>query len=235
MRLARDGETPQVGTVLLAGTNHHIRLLKNGTLANNDIWVDLRELVFVPAGTNGYATDRWYTAGGLLEVGGYLGTQGHSVGEWMAQGGTLTFTGKEVVTEKSAQLNVSGGTADVQGGLIRQTWLKGPDSQLYELSKAPGDILYTGFYKGYEDTNQRWGRTDYYYNPLIASKSRYEAGYTVGRDAGKLVIGTSSAVSFAFKIRWKSLVCVTLLLPPAPALKCSVSCLTKVVRSDRKP
>uniref|UniRef100_UPI00261FAFF3 two-partner secretion domain-containing protein n=1 Tax=Pseudomonas sp. TaxID=306 RepID=UPI00261FAFF3 len=69
----------------------------NGKLINNDVWVDLRELVFVPAGTNGYATDRWYTAGGLLEVGGYLGTQGHGVGEWMAQGGTLTFTGKEVV------------------------------------------------------------------------------------------------------------------------------------------
>ena len=32
VRLARDGETPQAGTVLLAGTNHHIRLLKNGTL-----------------------------------------------------------------------------------------------------------------------------------------------------------------------------------------------------------
>ena len=33
VRLARDGEAPQSGTVLLAGTNHHIRLLKNGTLA----------------------------------------------------------------------------------------------------------------------------------------------------------------------------------------------------------
>jgi two-component system response regulator WspF len=33
VRLARDGEPPQVGTVLLAGTNHHIRLLRNGTLA----------------------------------------------------------------------------------------------------------------------------------------------------------------------------------------------------------
>nr|WP_314570928.1 chemotaxis response regulator protein-glutamate methylesterase [uncultured Pseudomonas sp.] len=32
VRLARDGEAPQAGTVLLAGTNHHIRLLKNGTL-----------------------------------------------------------------------------------------------------------------------------------------------------------------------------------------------------------
>jgi len=33
VRLAQEGEPPQSGTVLLAGTNHHIRLLRNGTLA----------------------------------------------------------------------------------------------------------------------------------------------------------------------------------------------------------
>ncbi len=33
VRLARDGEPPQPGTILLAGTNNHLRLLKNGTLA----------------------------------------------------------------------------------------------------------------------------------------------------------------------------------------------------------
>ncbi|WP_237886581.1 chemotaxis response regulator protein-glutamate methylesterase [Pseudomonas sp. PGPR40] len=33
VRLAQEGEPPRSGTVLLAGTNHHIRLLKNGTLA----------------------------------------------------------------------------------------------------------------------------------------------------------------------------------------------------------
>ena len=33
VRLARQGETPRSGTVLLAGTNHHLRLLKDGTLA----------------------------------------------------------------------------------------------------------------------------------------------------------------------------------------------------------
>ena len=165
-----------------------------GQLINNDVWVDLRDLVFVPAGTNGYATDRWYTAGGLLEVGGYLGTQGHSVGEWMAQGGTVTFTGKDVVTQQGAQINLSGGTVDVQAGYIQQTWLKGPDGRLYELSNAPGDILYSGLYKGYEATSARWGQTEYYSNPLIAKQRRYESSYTVGRDAGKLVIGTPRAV-----------------------------------------
>lgn len=33
VRLAREGEPPQSGHVVLAGTNHHIRLLKDGTLA----------------------------------------------------------------------------------------------------------------------------------------------------------------------------------------------------------
>lgn len=167
---------------------------ENGALNSNDIWVDVRELVFVPAGTNGYATDRWYTAGGLLEVGGYLGTQGHGVGEWMAQGGEVRFSGKDVISEKGSLINVSGGTLDVQGGEIRQSWLRGADGRLYEVSRAPGDILYNGLYKGYESHSERWGQTDYFYSPLIAPTRRQEAGYTVGRDAGQLVIATGNAV-----------------------------------------
>jgi len=167
---------------------------EKGALNSNDIWVDVRDLVYVPAGTNGYATDRWYTAGGLLEVGGYLGTQGHSVGEWMAQGGTVSFAGNDVVTEKGSLINLSGGTLDVQSGEIRQSWLRGADGKLYEVSRAPGDLLYTGLYKGYEDSSQRWGQTSYYYSPLIAPRSRFESGYTVGRDAGQLVIATANAV-----------------------------------------
>jgi filamentous hemagglutinin family protein len=167
---------------------------ESGALNSNDVWVDVRELIFVPAGTNGYATDRWYTAGGLLEVGGYLGTQGHSIGEWMAQGGTVSFTGNDVVTEKGSVINLSGGTLDVQSGFIRQSWLRGADGRLYEVSRAPGDILYTGLYKGYEDHSERWGQTSYFFNPLIAPRQRFESGYSVGRDAGQLVIATNNAV-----------------------------------------
>lgn len=167
---------------------------ESGALNSNDMWVDVRELIYVPAGTNGYATDRWYTAGGLLEVGGYLGTQGHSIGEWMAQGGTVSFSGNDVVTEKGSLINLSGGTLDVQSGDIRQSWLRGADGRLYEVSRAPGDILYTGLYKGFEDHSERWGQTEYFYNPLIAPRRRFESGYTVGRDAGQLVIATRNAV-----------------------------------------
>lgn len=166
---------------------------EEGDLNSERVWIDVRDLIFVPAGTNGYDTDRWYTAGGLLEVGGYLASRGHTVGEWMAQGGKVTFTGNDLVTQQGSQINLSGGTLDVQTGYINQTWLKGADGRLYELSSAPGDIYYTGVYKGFERHSERWGVTEYYWNPLVVAQRRLENGYTVGRDAGTLVVSTRQA------------------------------------------
>ena len=37
----------------------------------------------------------------------------------MAQGGIVSFTGNDVVTQAGSQINLSGGTLDVQGGYIR--------------------------------------------------------------------------------------------------------------------
>ena len=166
----------------------------NSRLSNRDVWVDVRELIRLPAGTGGYGSDRWYTAGGLLEVGGYLGTLPHGAGEWMSQGGTVSFTGRDVITKAGSQINVSGGTLDVQDGVIRQSWLRGADNRLYEVSRAPGDVLYTGLYQGYEARSERWDVTRHFYNALIAPRQRFEQGYTVGRDAGRLVVGTRNAL-----------------------------------------
>lgn len=166
------------------------------SLNNSDLWIDRRSLIYVAPGVGGYDSARWYTAGGLLEVGGYLGTSGHSYGEWAAQGGTVQFSGGEVVTQQGARINLSGGTLDVQSGTINLSWLRGADGRLYEVSKAPGDLLYTGVYKGFEEQHARWGEntTRYFYNPLIAPRQRLENGYTTGRDAGRLVISTGSAI-----------------------------------------
>ncbi|QYG05320.1 filamentous haemagglutinin family protein [Janthinobacterium sp. PAMC25594] len=165
-------------------------------LNNSDVWVDRRDLVLVPAGTNGYATDRWYTAGGLLEVSGYLNTSGHGIGEWAAQGGTVAFGGGEVVTQAGSRINIAGGSLDVQTGMVKQTWLKGADGAMVKLSTAPADNLYTGLYRGYESTHARWGAntTETYANALIGPRERLENGYTVGRDAGRLIVSTGAAV-----------------------------------------
>lgn len=164
-------------------------------LNNKDIWVDRRLLVFVPKGTQGYESDRWYTAGGLLEVSGYLNTAPHSIGEWLAQGGTITATGQDFVSEAGSRVNLSGGTLDVQSGKINLTWLRGEDGRLYEASRAPGDLLYQGVYQGWQALHPRWGEqaTRTFHNPLIGPRTRFEPGYTVGRDAGHLVIGTTQA------------------------------------------
>ncbi|MGO4328283.1 MULTISPECIES: filamentous haemagglutinin family protein [unclassified Cupriavidus] len=166
------------------------------TLNNTTMWVDRRYLVRVAAGTNGYTTDRWYTGGGLLEVGGYLSTSGHGIGEWAALGGTVLFDGGALVSQAGSSVNVSGGSLDLQTGTIRQSWLRGEDGRLYNLDKAPADVLYKGLYRGYESEHQRWGKTaaEQFNSPLIAPDRRLENGYTVGRDAGRVVVGTGAAV-----------------------------------------
>ena len=126
------------------------------------------------------------------EVSGYLGT-GPQRGGVDGPGRHRQFHRQRVVTQAGSQINLSGGTLDVQAGTIRQTWLKGADGRLYELSSAPGTSS-TPASTSYEDHSQRWGQTDYYYTPLIAPNERKEGGYTVGRDAGTLVIGTRNAV-----------------------------------------
>jgi filamentous hemagglutinin family protein len=165
-------------------------------LNSSNVWIDKNDLIFVPAGTGGDTSDRWYTAGGLLEVSGYLGLAGHSIGEWAAQGGSIAFTGGAVVTQSGSNINLSGGSLNVQTGFMQQTWLTGADGQLYNVDDAPGDIVYTGIYKGFEVAHARWGAdaAEFFYNPLIAPKERLENGYTTGRDAGQLIVATDSAV-----------------------------------------
>ncbi|MCP3018177.1 filamentous haemagglutinin family protein [Cupriavidus basilensis] len=168
----------------------------SGNLLNANVWIDRRRLVYVPAGVGGYATERWYTGGGLLEVGGYLGNQGHRIGEWAAQGGTVTLGGKEVVTQAGSSINLSGGSLDVQTGYLRQTWFKGVDGTLSNANNAQAGVLYTGVYTGFDDEHPRWGKTatQSYASPLIAPQQVLQNGYTVGRDAGRLQVSAPTAV-----------------------------------------
>ncbi|MGJ7543782.1 filamentous haemagglutinin family protein [Variovorax sp. LT1R16] len=166
----------------------------SGALFNSNVWVDRRDLILVPKGTGGYESDRWYAAGGLLEVSGYLSNQGHRLGEWAAQGGTVMLGGNEVMTQAGSQVNLSGGTLDVQTGYIHQTWLKGRDGRLYTAKHAPATMQFTGLYKGFEDNHERWNITETYYSPLIGPQKRLENGYTVGRDAGELRLSAPTVV-----------------------------------------
>ena len=163
-------------------------------LNNSEVWVDRRTLVKVAAGVNGYENERWYTAGA---AGG-----GRLSGDQRARRGRVAGAGRhgDVHGRRAGHAGglghqPVGGTLDVRDGYIRQSWLRGADGRLYELSRAPGDLLYTGLYKGFEQKHERWGEraTRTFYNPLIAPCQRYESGYTVGRDAGQLLVSTERA------------------------------------------
>ncbi len=166
----------------------------SGKLANSNIAVDRRDLILVPAGTGGYDADRWYLPGGLLEVGGYVSNQSHGIGEWAAQGGTITLGGNEVITQRGSQVNLAGGTLDVATGQVAQTWLRGTDGKIYNAKDAPAWMAFNGLYTGYHLDHSRWGVTENFYNPLVAPQSRLESGYTVGRDAGTLIVSAPTAI-----------------------------------------
>ncbi|GAA7764419.1 filamentous hemagglutinin family protein [Helicobacter pylori] len=165
-----------------------------GSLNSKDVWVDVRDLTLVPAGTGGYATDRYYTPGGLLEVSGYLGTTGHTIGEWAAVGGAVRLSGSEVIAQKGSSINLAGGVVATADGLIRTSYVRGTNGLLYDVNRAPGDLLYSGVYSGFEVDYARWGVTDRFYNVALAPVFRWQKGYVSGRDGGALLVDAPTAV-----------------------------------------
>ncbi|WP_163157855.1 filamentous hemagglutinin family protein [Bradyrhizobium uaiense] len=166
----------------------------SGALINSSLWIDARDLTLVPAGTGGYATDRYYTAGGLLEVSGYLNNTGHRIGEWTAVGGTITLSAPEVVAQRGAIFNISGGAVQYQGGYVRQTLLLGSDGRIYSADNAPANLTYVAVANGFTVNHAHWNVVEVYLSPFGKGSSRWENGYTVGRDAGSLVLATPTSV-----------------------------------------
>lgn len=170
---------------------------RDGTyLKNANVWIDARDLVFVPKETGGYASDRYYTPGGLLEVSGYLNNTAHKIGEWTALGGTITLAAPEVVAQRGSVFNISGGSVRYDGGDIITTNFLGADGRVYNINNARADMLYYGLGEGFIRKHERWGVTEVWMSPFGRGRERvrWEDGYTVGRDAGKLVLSTPTPI-----------------------------------------
>ncbi|MBR1323135.1 filamentous hemagglutinin family protein [Bradyrhizobium sp. U87765 SZCCT0109] len=167
----------------------------SGALINQNLWIDARGLVLVPAGTGGYTSDRYYTGGGLLEVSGYLANTAHRIGEWAAIGGSITLAAPEVVARQGSVFNLSGGSLAYQGGFINQSYVLGSDSRVYNINSAPGGLTYTAAVTGFVVRHNQGGKpapalTEIYASPLGVGGSIWQDGYTIGRDAGRLVLST---------------------------------------------
>ncbi|MDI4233284.1 filamentous hemagglutinin family protein [Bradyrhizobium sp. Arg237L] len=168
----------------------------SGALINQDVWIDARDLILVPAGTGGYATDRYYTAGGLLEVSGYLNTTAHKIGEWTAIGGSITLAAPEVVAQKGSTFNISGGSVQYEAGYVRETMLLGSDGRLHGVNDARADMTFYGVGEGFIRKHERWNVTEVWTSPFGRGREsvRWEEGYAIGRDAGQLILSTPTSV-----------------------------------------
>src|SRR6202012_3560483 len=82
-----------------------------GTLFNDTVYIDDRNLIYVPKGTGDDNEARYYTPGGLLEVSGWLANVPQTIGEWMSIGGSITLsTGAHgsVVSQPGSIFNING-------------------------------------------------------------------------------------------------------------------------------
>ena len=169
-----------------------------GLIKSNNVTLDIRDLVRVAADP-GYSapydtTDRFYTRGGLLEVGGYINTKGHGIAEWASVGGVINISTPEFIAQPHSTLNVAGGTVSYQAGRVGQSWLVGRDGRLYNVSTAPADVPYVSVYGGEKLDHPRWGVTETYRSPLIAPTSVFRTAYIEGRDGGTILIQSPTAV-----------------------------------------
>ncbi|MEW6640496.1 MAG: filamentous hemagglutinin family protein [Pseudomonadota bacterium] len=171
----------------------------SGTLFNQNVWIDARSLTLVPAGTGGYPSDRYYTSGGLLEVSGYVNNTTHTIGEWSAVGGSITLAAPEVVTQQGSTFNISGGSVTYQGGFMPQTFVLGSDGRIYNVNSAPANLSYTAVVTGFVVQHNQGGKLDPKLTEIYASLlgfggSTWQNGYTIGRDAGRLILSAPTTV-----------------------------------------
>ncbi|MFC4253990.1 filamentous hemagglutinin N-terminal domain-containing protein [Altererythrobacter xixiisoli] len=167
-------------------------------LRSQNIWLDVRDLVLLPDGTGDYDGDRWYTGGGLLEVGGYLANMSHGIGEWAAVGGTITLAASEVVAHQGASFDISGGSLDYAAGWVNSTRVLGEDGKLYDIATAPAWVRMLAWGDAFVRNHTRWGTayTQVWSHPLGGARSsrRWSEGYSVGRDAGQLILSAPTVI-----------------------------------------
>lgn len=167
-------------------------------IRSTDVWIDVRDLVLMPSGTGGHVGDRYYTPGGLLEVGGHLGNTAHGIGEWTSVGGTININSAEIVIKDGAVLDISGGSMRYAGGYMQSTRMMGSDGRMYDIGQAPAGVKMLSIGDAFVRSHERWGEayTKVYGRPLFSGgrSARWEDGYTVGRDAGVITLSAPTVL-----------------------------------------
>ena len=106
-------------------------------------------------------------------------------------GGTVSLQSfGDVIVGSNAKINVSGGATDYQSGYLNTSVLLGANGQVYSISNASPDVVYTGVANTnlVSLTDLRWGVTSTYAGIYGTGQGQYVPGYVQGANAGGLTL-----------------------------------------------
>jgi len=146
----------------------------------------------------------------LIEAGSYYAQIGIGVEELLVTGGNVTLgvasysagdinLAPELVVKSGATIDVSGGWRRFEAGEVVTSRLITSDGALVDIGSADPNGSYVGLYRGDVETQDRWGITRVYTDPLLLG-TRREAEYVEGQDAGSLTL-KGSIIAFDGKLK----------------------------------
>ncbi len=108
-------------------------------------------------------------------------------------GGTAVFESEgDVVFQKGASINVSGGKSTYDGGTLQTTQVTGANGRLYDIGVANPLLTYKGVINPtFTQTFNNWGVQNIVATPGL---SHYEMGYVQGASAGSVQFAAPSMV-----------------------------------------
>jgi filamentous hemagglutinin len=122
----------------------------------------------------------------LGDFSGWIGVGKTTLAELSTTGGKIAIKSSgSVITRPGSLIDASGGSVRYLDGWITTTKLLGADGRIYDISRATPDRIYVGFAGGFTRSSPRHGVVETWTSPM-QSGSRFEKGYTEGRNAGEI-------------------------------------------------
>jgi filamentous hemagglutinin len=156
---------------------------RNGALRGQTVTVDVRQYGTLD-GTSWVGTP-------LADLSADFATIQRGIQQRNETGGTVTLQSSgDVIVGSNAKINVSGGATDYQSGYLNTSALLGANGQVYSISNASPNVVYTGVANTnvVSLTDLRWGVTSTYVGIYGTGQGQYVPGYVQGANAGTLTV-----------------------------------------------
>ena len=176
-----------VGEIELRGNElADFPLQRDGVLRGKKVTFDLRELRFVENTPTTADDDQYFLPIGNVTAA--VTSVRRTIGERLVYGGTVTIEGDRVELAAGSLIDFSGGQVRYEPGFL-QTSLLVSQGRVFDINRADPNLVYDAVLPYIDVDYTRWGVTDRFnVFGLAHGPGRFEAGYTVGYDAGSLSI-----------------------------------------------